>query len=100
MDRINKERVKRARAAYPVATKRLSDTRVLRCIDRIAANHRIVNETVNALIEPGAEMSIKELTIKAEKLTAEIKRATAEREKFALALLSRDRIRAMHKAGK
>ncbi len=45
-------------------------------------------------------MSAKELTIKAERLTAEIKRATVEREKFALALLSRDRIRQMHKGGK
>lgn len=45
-------------------------------------------------------MSGKELIIKTEKLTAEIRKAAAEREKFAIALLNRDRVLAMHKAGK
>ncbi len=45
-------------------------------------------------------MSAMELQVKTVKLTAEIKRAVEEKEKFARALLNRDRIREMHKAGK
>lgn len=45
-------------------------------------------------------MSAIELKEKTVKLTAEVKRLTAEKERFAIALLNRDRIREMHKAGK
>ncbi len=45
-------------------------------------------------------MSAKELIIKTENLIREIRKATAEREKFALALLNKDRILIMHKGGK
>lgn len=45
-------------------------------------------------------MSAEELILKVVKLTREMREAAASKEQYAIALLDRDRILAMHRAGK